>query len=287
VIDAKTRYIVLIGDPVEHSLAPIVANAVFEREGANYAYIAVKVRPEDLESAIAGLKACGVVGLAVTIPHKIEAMKYIDEADDFAELVGALNLIHFKDGRAIGYNTDGYGALKTFEEEGITLNGKKVVILGAGGAGTCMAYQALLAGAGEVVILNRTAEKAYRLVENVKKKMGCCVEGRIGGLPLTKENVTESLQPAEVLIHTTSVGMYPNEAETLVRAQQLRPGMVVYDLIYNPLKTQLLKEAEKAEAIPINGLGMLVYTCQRAVQVCTSIEPPLDLMKRVAIEGRS
>ncbi|ACV25155.1 shikimate dehydrogenase [Methanocaldococcus fervens] len=277
-IDAKTKVIGLIGHPVEHSFSPIMHNAAFKDKGLNYVYVAFDVLPENLKYVIDGAKALGIVGFNVTIPHKIEIMKYLDEIDRDAQLIGAVNTIKIENGKAIGYNTDGIGARKALEEEIGEVKGKNIVIYGAGGAARAVAFD--LAKDNNIIIANRTVEKAEKLAreiaEKLNKKFG--EEIKFGGLNVDLDDI-------DVVINATPIGMYPNvDVEPIVKADKLREDMVVMDLIYNPLETVLLKEAKKANAKAINGLGMLIYQGAVAFKIWTGVEPNIEVMKNAIID---
>jgi len=272
-IDAKTKVIGLIGHPVEHSFSPITHNAAFKDKGLNYVYVAFDVLPENLKYVIDGAKALGIVGFNVTIPHKIEIMKYLDEVDRDAQLIGAVNTIKIEDGRAIGYNTDGIGARIALEEEIGKVKDKNIVIYGAGGAARAVAFE--LAKDNNLVIANRTVEKAEALAkeiaEKLNKKFG--EEVKFAGLDVNLEGV-------DIIINATPIGMHPNvDVEPIVKAENMSKDMVVMDLIYNPLETVLLKEAKKANAKAINGLGMLIYQGAVAFKIWTGVEPNIAAMK--------
>nr|1NVT_A Chain A, Shikimate 5'-dehydrogenase [Methanocaldococcus jannaschii]1NVT_B Chain B, Shikimate 5'-dehydrogenase [Methanocaldococcus jannaschii] len=277
-INAKTKVIGLIGHPVEHSFSPIMHNAAFKDKGLNYVYVAFDVLPENLKYVIDGAKALGIVGFNVTIPHKIEIMKYLDEIDKDAQLIGAVNTIKIEDGKAIGYNTDGIGARMALEEEIGRVKDKNIVIYGAGGAARAVAFE--LAKDNNIIIANRTVEKAEALAkeiaEKLNKKFG--EEVKFSGLDVDLDGV-------DIIINATPIGMYPNiDVEPIVKAEKLREDMVVMDLIYNPLETVLLKEAKKVNAKTINGLGMLIYQGAVAFKIWTGVEPNIEVMKNAIID---
>ena len=276
-IDSKTKLLGLIGHPVEHSLSPIMHNEALRDKNLNYVYLAFDVQSENLKYVIDGAKALGIVGFNVTIPHKIEIMKYLDEIDRDAQLIGAVNTIKIEDGRAIGYNTDGIGARIALEEEIGKVKDKNIVIYGAGGAARAVAIE--LAKDNNLVIANRTVEKAEALAkeiaEKLNKKFG--EEVKFAGLDVNLEGV-------DIIINATPIGMHPNvDVEPIVKAENMSKDMVVMDLIYNPLETVLLKEAKKANAKAINGLGMLIYQGAVAFKIWTGVEPNIEVMKDAII----
>lgn len=273
-ITGKTNVVGVIGDPVEHSLSPLMHNAAFRDLGLDYIYVPYHVKKGTLESAISGAKSLDIKGLNVTIPHKTEVIKYLDSLDKSAELIGAVNTIKFHKGHAKGYNTDGIGAVKAVEEVSSVIN-KKVIILGAGGAARAIAFQMFLDGADSIVIANRTVEKAEQLQEDLVEKLNANVKSTNLG-----EKLKNELVDADILINTTPIGMYPNiDQEPLVKAELMCENLIVKDCVYNPLKTGLIKEAEKCGATTISGLKMLIYQGMEAFRIWTSVTPPLEIFE--------
>ncbi|WP_457612487.1 shikimate dehydrogenase [Methanocaldococcus sp.] len=273
-INAKTKLIGLIGHPVEHSLSPIMHNAAFRDKNLNYVYLAFDVKPEKLKYVIDGAKALNIVGFNVTIPYKVDIIKYLDSLDKDAELIGAVNTIKIEEDRAIGYNTDGIGARRALEEELGEVKNKKILILGAGGAARAVAFE--LAKNNYIIIANRTVEKAKKLAEEIKEKLNAEVE---------YSDLNPNLEGVNIVINATSVGMYPNvNVKPLLTAEQLKDVEAVMDLIYNPLETVLLKEAKKAGVKAINGLGMLIYQGAEAFKIWTGVEPNIKVMKKAILE---
>ncbi len=273
-ITGKTNVVGVIGDPVEHSLSPLMHNAAFRHLDLDYVYVPYHVKKDTLGSAISGAISLGIKGLNVTIPHKTEVIKYLDSLDKSAELIGAVNTIKFSDGYAKGYNTDGIGAVKAIEEVSSVIN-KKVVILGAGGAARAIAFQISLDGAGSIVIANRTVEKAIKLHKELVEKLNVNVKSIDLGEKLKKE-----LLDADILINTTPIGMYPNaDQEPLVKAEMMYEDLIVKDCVYNPLRTGLIIEAEKCGAKTISGLKMLIYQGMESFRIWTSVIPPLEIFE--------
>jgi len=273
-INAKTKVIGLIGHPVEHSFSPIMHNTAFKDKNLNYVYVAFDVLPEHLGDAIKGAKSLGIAGFNITIPHKVEVMKYLDEVDKDAKLIGAVNTVKIEDGKAIGYNTDGIGARKALEEEIGEVKGKNIVVYGAGGAGRAVAFE--LAKNNRIIIANRTVEKAKNLAKEIAEKLN-----KKFGEDIKFSDLNVDLSDVDIVINATPIGMYPNvNVEPIVRAEQLREDMVVMDLVYNPLETVLLKEAKKANAKAINGLGMLIHQGAVAFKIWTGVEPNVKVMRK-------
>jgi shikimate dehydrogenase len=272
-ITGKTKLTGLIGDPVEHTLSPHMHNAGFRYFNLDYVYVPFRVKKDNLNGAVEGARSLGMKGLNVTIPHKIEVIKYLDVVDYTAELIGAVNTIKF-DQETKGYNTDGLGAVRAIEEL-TTIKNKKIIILGAGGASRAISFQISLSGAGKVLIANRTQEKAFKLKENLIDK----VDGDVEAIGLDDE-LKEELRDADILINTTPIGMYPNiYQKPLVTSDMMHEGLLVNDVIYNPLETCLLNEARKAGAETISGVKMLIYQGIESFKIWTGMEPPVEVFQ--------
>ena len=271
-IKGSTNIVGLIGHPVEHSFSPPMHNAAFEKLGMDYAYVAFDVEPQNLKSAIDGAKSLGIRGLNVTIPHKIEVMQYLDEIDEVAGLIGAVNTIDFKDMK--GYNTDGIGAVRAIEEV-TSIKDKNVVIAGAGGASRAISFYIAKYGASRLTILNRNVEKAQKLASDVSNS------GLIGDVKADSiSEIASLLDDADILINTTPVGMHPNvNDEPIASASDMHEGLVVFDAVYNPNETGLLKEAVKAGAEPIFGIKMLLYQGAESFRIWTGADAPVDAME--------
>ena len=280
-VSGRTKVCAVIGDPVEHSLSPCFQNAAFQHLKLDFIYVAFTVKAEDLGDAISGVRSLGIYGLNVTMPHKISVIKYLDELDERADRIKSVNTILNRNGKLIGYTTDGIGVLNALKYNGVDPKGKKVVILGAGGAARSASY-ALSEVAGELVILNRTIERARNLASKVRKLIGSHVNVKWDGL--TEESLRREIREADILINATPVGMSPDVNGTLVEKRLLHPDMVVFDMIYHPLKTRLLREAEEVGAKTINGLSMLIHQGAASFEIWTGVEAPVDVMMKAAEE---
>jgi shikimate dehydrogenase len=278
VISGKTRVCAIIGDPVEHSLSPVMHNAAFKELGLNLVYVAFTVTAKELKTAISGVKSIGVKGLNVTMPHKNAVMNYLDEVDATAKNIGAVNTILSNNGRLIGYNTDGNGAMIALQENGVCPEEKKLVLLGAGGAAKAIAYQAAQ-DVKELVILNRTPDKAKKLAEMIPKSFGAKVKGDMLSLDVLKQE----LETVDILINSTSVGMHPNVDSSSVPTDFLRSDLCVMDIIYNPLETKLLKDAKSVGAKVVSGLEMLIYQGAVAFEIWTNCPAPVEVMRKAAL----
>jgi len=278
-ISGKTRLCGIIGDPIEHTMSPVMHNAAFKNKGVDCAYLAFRVKKEELGKAIEGMRALNMRGLNITIPHKVAVIPFLDELDHLADKIGAVNTIVNNGGVLRGYNTDATGFLQALRERGIEPKGKSVVILGAGGASRAISF--ILAEKGSsLVILNRTWDKAKICTDRISQIFTREVEA----LELNKENLSRVLGKADILVNATSVGMRPDINETPVTSNLLKPGLVVFDIVYNPIKTRLQREAEAAGATVISGLDMLVWQGASAFEKWTGLKAPVELMKQEAIK---
>ncbi len=269
-----------MGDPVEHSLSPPMHNAAFQQLKMDYVYVPFHVKRKELAVAISGARSMGIKGLNITIPHKREVINYLDEITQGAQLIGAVNTLKFDKNKVSGYNTDGMGAIKAIEE--ITpIKGKKIIIMGAGGAARAISFQLLLGGVGEVLVANRTKENACKLTENLRENFTTSVSCL--GL---NDKLTEELKDTDVLINTTPVGMHPHEDQKpIVTRDMMHRDLVVNDIVYNPLQTGLLIEARKAGAKTISGTKMLIYQGLEAFRIWTGITPPVKIFEDALMKG--
>lgn len=272
-IKGSTNIVGLIGHPVEHSFSPPMHNAAFRALGMDYAYVAFDVRPEDLKSAIEGADALNVKGFNVTIPHKVNVMEYLNELDEVAELIGAVNTIDFKNLK--GYNTDGIGAIKAIEEV-TSIRGKNVVVAGAGGASRAISFYIAKYGAQSLTILNRNESKAEKLAGDV---LGSDLISDVKSDSISEIN--SYLKDTDILVDTTPVGMNPHiDDESIAKSENMHENLVVFDAVYNPNETVLLKEAIKAGAKPVYGIKMLLYQGAESFEIWTGKKAPIDEMEK-------
>lgn len=279
-ISGKTGLCGLIGDPVEHSMSPVMHNAAFREAGIDYLYVPFRVKKEELGKAIEGMRALNIKGLNVTIPHKVAVLQFMDKLDHLAEKIGAVNTIVNDGGVLTGYNTDATGFLQALLERGVEPEGKSIVILGAGGASRAISFMLADRGA-RLVILNRLLELDW--AEELANRISQTFSKEVDALELNRENLAGVLGKAEILVNTTSVGMSPDAGQTPVDSDLLTPGLLVYDIVYNPIKTRLLREAAAAGAKTIGGLDMLVWQGALAFEKWTGRKAPVELMKQEAI----
>lgn len=280
-ITSTTKLYALLGNPVEHSLSPLIQNAAFQSLALNCVYLAFCVKSKELMSIIDVFRKLRIPGFNVTIPHKVSIMKYLDKVESRASSIGAVNtVVNIKD-KLIGYNTDGAGALVALKESCIDPFEKKVVILGAGGAARALSFY-IAPLVKSLVLLNRTGSSAETLATNLCERFNV---DSIFGRKLTKGVLLEELRDVDILINATSVGMYPKIDETLVDKTLLRQEMTVFDIVYNPFETRLLKDAKAAGAKIINGMKMLVYQGALAFEIWTGKKPPIDVMIKALAEA--
>ncbi len=279
-ISGKTQLIILIGNPVEHSMSPKMHNAAFRELGLDYLYVALRVDNEKVKEAVEGIRAFNMKGANVTVPHKINAMQYLDEIDPVAENIGAINTILNKDGYLYGTNTDGIGAIRSFKEEDIDLKGKNIVMIGAGGVARPISYN-FAPESKEFVLFDMVESIVQNLTKELNEKLG----GTIRGYKSEPQKIAKEIQDADIFINATPVGMHPNVDESIIPRDLLRKDLVVFDVVYNPLETKLLKDAKDIGAKAISGVMMLVYQGVASFELWTGKKAPVPLMKRMVLEG--
>lgn len=278
-IKGTTKIAGVIGFPVEHTVSPGIHNAAFAALGLDCIYVPFPVRPENLEQAIRGLSPLSIIGINVTIPHKETVIAYLDEISEEARRIGAVNTVIVKGGRLIGDNTDGKGFMQALREEGkIDVREKKIVILGAGGAGRAVAMQSGLEGAGELVIFDKEEERSKRLRADIKREIPwLCVE------TISPNGIKSALNEADILVNATPVGMNIDD-ELIIDSQWLFPRTLVFDLIYNPRETKLMQAGRKRGCPVVGGLGMLIYQGALSFELWTGKKAPVDVMRKAAEE---
>jgi len=266
-LNSDTVIFAVLGNPVSHSLSPVMHNTALSEVGYNGVYHAFKVK--DIGEAVSGIKALGIRGASITIPHKISVIEFLDKLDDTAEKIGAVNTVINRHGVLTGYNSDCLGAIKAILEK-TAIKDKNVVIIGAGGAARAIGFGIISQG-GRITILNRTAAKGERLARHLGaefqpisnlKKTGC-----------------------QILINTTPVGMIPDTNVMPVQREDLDKTMVVMDVVYNPLKTRLLREAENIGCRTVDGVSMFVYQGAFQFELWTGKRAPVEVMKKAVLNA--
>jgi shikimate dehydrogenase len=274
----KTAVYAVIGDPIAHSMSPVMQNAAFEAMNLDCFFLAFKVAPAEVENALLGVRGLGIRGLNVTMPHKNAVVTYLDEVDETAQFLGSVNTILNEGGKLRGFSTDGIGALRALKENGATLSGKKLVLLGGGGAARAIAFT-LAKEVGELVLLNRTPEKTVPLAEALNQKF----HRKVTAGSLSPSAIKENLRDADVLINATSVGMHPNALQSLVKSEWLKLSLTVMDIVYSPLETKLAKDAKAAGAKVVSGLEMLIYQGAASFELWTGKPAPVEVMRKAAL----
>ena len=278
-VTARTKILCVIGHPIEHSMSPIMHNAAIKDLGLDYLYIAFDIPPNRLKEAIKGLKTLNIRGINVTLPYKEKVMKFVDKVDEIAQKIGAINTIKNEDGLLIGRNTDAEGANKALFDAGCEITGKNVVLIVAGGAAKAISYS-LASATNKITIINRSEDRAKKLVSELKNKIDINVENKKYDEIILKEEISN----ADILINATPIGMFPMIDISPVSKKILHKDLFVFDLIYNPLETQLIKDSKEIGCQTLSGLDMLVNQGALAFEWWTKKKPNLELMKLKIIE---
>jgi shikimate dehydrogenase len=271
-----TRVLGVIGHPVRHSFSPPMQNAAIEALGLDFIYVPFEIPPDDLPAAVAGFRAAGVVGINATIPHKQALLDLVEHATDEARLTGTVNTLHFSDDGLIGDSTDGPGFVASLAARDCDVAGRRVVLLGAGGSARAIGVSLVRSGAAKVTIANRTRSRA----EELAALLNSVREGVAEISPL-EPAPTATLQAADLIVNTTSVGMHPKmEAEPL-SLPELQAHAWVVDIIYNPRETRFLQQAARQGVETMNGVAMLVHQGALSLRRWTGCEPPIAVMQSV------
>jgi len=273
-IDGATQVVGVFGSPITHTASPAMHNAAFAALKMNWVYLPFQVAVADLRAALQGVRTMNMVGVNLTVPHKIAAVELMDEVDPEACQLGAVNTVVVANNRLVGYNTDGYGfARAIFEEFNLTLKDKRVLVLGAGGAGRAISVKCVLDGAETVWVANRTPGKAAAIQQTAGK------DGVVIPIPLTNDAVRQVIGKVDLLVNATSVGLRAADSLSLDPAL-FTSDLYVYDTIYQPAETELLKLAHAVGAKSANGLSMLLHQGVRAFEIWTKKMAPLAKMRQ-------
>ena len=285
-INAGTRLCAVLGSPIRHSASPATHNAAFTKLGLNWRYLAFEVDPKNLRAAIDGAKAMNFAGLNLTVPHKLLALKMVDELDTSAKKWGAVNTIKFvqsrksrvqnSEMRAIGFNTDADAIATSLREDlKMNLRGAKILLLGAGGAGRTAALKLASEKIAELFLVNRTRAKAGEIAHEIKKQF-----------PSVKVFLDFPKAKVDLILNATSLGLKPDDRSPLNEKQfSLKQTRAVYEMIYRPAETKLLKAAKKSGCQTANGLGMLLHQGAKAFEIWTGRRAPLDVMRRQLVQS--
>lgn len=282
-ISGHTRLLALIGSPVGHSGSPAMYNYSFEKLGLDYAYVAFDVKEDGVEEALKAMRLFHMRGMNVTMPDKVEAARFVDELSPAAKIIGAVNTIVNEEGKLIGHITDGEGFVNNLKDHGVSIEGKKMVIAGGGGAATAIQVQCALDGVREMSIFNKKDaffERTVATAEKIKKAVPDCV---VNVYDIDDEaKWKEEIASADILVNATIVGMKPMEDMSIVKdTSLLRPDLVVADIVYNPEETKLLKDAKEAGCTCVGGKGMLVWQGASAFELYTGMKMPVEEVKEL------
>ncbi|MGM9521971.1 MAG: shikimate dehydrogenase [Oscillospiraceae bacterium] len=269
----RSELVGTFGNPIDENPTGVVMEAGFKAAGLDYRYITMKVEPQDLKAAMEGMKAVNMRGINLTIPFKVEGVKYLDELSPAAEIIGAVNIVVNDGGKLWGENTDGKGLLTSFKNEGVSARGKNITVLGAGGASRAICVECALAGAKKITIANIVKEQGEELAGLIRSRTGAEAEFIFWDHPITVPEDTD------ILVNATSVGLFPNVNDKPdIDYDSVKGSFVVSDVIFNDPRTLFLAEAKKRGAKTINGLGMLVNQAALNFKLWTGVEAPIDVM---------
>ena len=276
----STKIVKLIGYPVEHSKSPLMHNAAFQSLGLDFAYLLFSVKPPDLKEAVTGLRASNVAGANVTIPYKEEVMKYLDEITPEAKLIGAVNTIHNREGKLIGYNTDGQGFITSLLIDGkVKLEGQKVFLMGAGGAGKAVAVKLAERGVERLVITDKIVERAEALVGRLRENIPDCP---VYAVAISSKEFAETISESTLLVNATPVGMKEGDP-CVIDPEYLHKDLFVYDVIYNR-ETPLIETAKKRGLKTLGGIGMLIHQGAASFEIWTGQKAPIEVMRNKILE---
>jgi shikimate dehydrogenase len=253
----------VIGHPIGHSLSKVMHTRVFKELNLQHTYEAFDVLPENLEQFI---KETNLAGINVTIPHKVEVMKHLDKISPEAKQIQAVNTIHNNE----GYNTDAFGFQESLKEEGVTLENKNVLVVGAGGVSRAILVS-LANNNANITLSNRTKQKAIDIIKELN--INCKI------LDYNPESLKQELQTTDIIVNTTSLGMHPHEDKSPIPKELLKPNHIIFDVVYNPLETKLIKDAKEAGCKTISGVNMLVHQGAQSLRIWLGINPPIAAMK--------
>ena len=279
-ISPNTQICAVIGNPIAHSLSPAIHNAAFAELDLDFVYVACRV--EDVKNALAGMRALNNFrGMSVTIPHKIEIMKYVDEIAEVDRSIGSINTVINEQGKLLGFGTDGPGALKAIVDAGVNIDGKNILMLGSGGAARAISFTLVRSTKlGELSILDVSENMLQQLTADLRAGTDAFIKSEL----LTENSLAVAMENADVIIHCTPVGMHPNEDASLIPAEFFRPEQVIFDIVYTPLETKLLTEAKSRGLKVISGVDMFINQAVLQFERFTGVDAPIEVMRRVVME---
>jgi shikimate dehydrogenase len=270
----------VIGDPIGHSLSPAIHNAAFNELGLDYVYLASRV--EDVQHALAGMRALeNFRGMSITIPHKIAAMKYVDEIDPVDRAIGSINTVINGKGKLVGFGTDGPGALKALVDAGVAIDDKQVLMLGAGGAARAIAFTlANQTHMQKLTILDIDDSLRDELSDDLKNGTSATIDAR----KFSDATLATAMAEADVIVHCTPIGMHPKADASLIPPDLFQKGQAVFDIVYTPLETRLLTEAKASGLQVISGVEMFVNQAVLQFERFCGAQAPVDVMRQVVLE---
>ncbi|MBA3035859.1 MAG: shikimate dehydrogenase [Desulfobacterium sp.] len=279
-IGTNTKLCAVIGNPISHSLSPAIHNAGFNALDLDFVYVSFRV--EDVKNALAGMRALeNFRGMSVTIPHKIAIIDLVDEISDLDKNIGSINTVINEKGKLIGLGTDGPGALKAIRNAGVNLEGQKVLMLGSGGAARAIAFTlSQNAGLAKLTLLDIDAAMLKKLASDLKAGTKATIDSDM----LTDATLSTNMEQADLVINCTPVGMHPREDASLIPADLFKAGQVIFDVVYTPLKTKLIKEAQLRGLKTISGVEMFINQAVLQFERFTGADAPEEVMRRVVME---
>jgi len=279
-INGRTQICAVIGNPVGHSLSPEIHNAAYEALGLDFVYVACSV--EDVKGALTGMRAIGNFrGMSVTVPHKIEVMKHVDEVAQVDRSIGSINTVVRDGDKLIGLSTDGPGALKALADSGVEITGKNVLMVGAGGAARAISFTlARNAMPAELSILDIDEAVLRKLAADLDAGTDTVVKPIVSN----DRSLARAMETADLVVHCTPVGMHPNVDASVIPPELFRPGQVVFDVVYTPLETRLLADAKSRGLETVSGVEMFVNQAALQFEHFTGVEAPVDVMRRVVMD---
>ncbi len=279
-ITSSTKICAVIGNPVGHSMSPAIHNAALNLLNLDLVYVAFKV--EDLKNAMAGMRALASFrGMSVTIPHKIEVIQYVDEINDLDRSIGSINTVVNENGKLVGMGTDGPGALKALVDAGVELSGKCVAMVGAGGVARAIAFTLIQkAGVRKVSLLDIDEQMLQGLADDLRSGTSAEIESFISN----SDSIATVMGYADVVVNCTPIGMHPNEGVSIIPAELFRNGQAVFDVVYNPIETKLLRDAKARDLIAVSGVEMFINQAAIQFEYFTGVGAPVEEMRRVLME---
>jgi len=270
----RSELIGLFGCPVDENATVVIMEAAFKALNLNYRYNTTLVYPNDLKTAVAALKAFNMKGTHITVPHKVEVLKYLDNISETAELMGAVNTIYLRDGKTYGENTDGKGFITSLYDNGVNMKGQRAVVLGAGGAARAMTVELAYAGISHITVVNRNMQRGTALVELLNDKTPT---NAVYELWDKKYAIPED---TSIVVNATSIGMYPDPGKPNIDYTTILPNMTVCEGVHNPVHTPFLREAYKAGCKTLDGFSMLINQGAVSFKLWTDREAPIDIMRK-------